>query len=833
MEAQPPSYSQATLVNYWDIIARYMPSTDLCMSSLVCSVWHATFSRHLWGNPASHFGLENDRVYVALTKFKRTLQTARLLVRSMTHTLHLPPAHAEIYYGPHSDWLRDTLDRLPNLQSLIVRGLPFFDHSALLALKQPSQRRVATQPDSDPFNRAIELPGSLGNVFERPSNTVPSFGLRLLDASRCPNVTSGGLALALNRFENLLYLDLSFTYPARDPQVLNALRKFLGLQVLKLRGIHLKDDGVGVLANAIGRRVRSVDLRHNQITDRGIRTLLDSCFNSEEMASGHTSMNRSPSLLPYLGSEILGIYQGESFEGYLRSAFTNSFVSRLAIEDMPEGGITHFYIANNAVTVEGISGLLRCKRLHVLDVGSSNADMIRHPLFATGNTDLQMPGMAKLTPTLESCAVDSLTFLRVDHSLITKDTPSHHLDETVSGRVELADTSTPAMPEAAELDSTPASALRFEVSAEPSTPRFELESDLVNLAITPPSPGGSENFVDEKEVALQSFRRGSAIAPEAIGGLATGVEQLDLLSPASAVEDGIGTMNSSLVSPMSPSASISQRPSVRRPRSYSSVMRDRHARLTSHKAWTNALHPAMIPKLRTLILTNVPPFSYSPDEADRLVKYLKLCAEESQMAVMQAKLDYSLPPGRRGQANALRESAQKHFALRRIVLEMASEQQMSRHTQASPWQHAGKSMTEDRDSEALWNAAETDFSFFGEEEDMFPSIESGRFAFSSGEKEVSVGDNNSYGSNAAQLSRPAQQSQEPEAPKFDNIAFLSRFRKERKMAHERNLAAGAVDPETEGFWDGLIQVVRLDQKYREDEELDYYGNVFSVGYLYR
>jgi len=74
----------------------------------------------LWGNPASHFGTQNDFVYVALVRFKRTLSWARLCTRELTHTLQMPPAHAEIYDGPHADWVQSLLERLPKLQSLIV-----------------------------------------------------------------------------------------------------------------------------------------------------------------------------------------------------------------------------------------------------------------------------------------------------------------------------------------------------------------------------------------------------------------------------------------------------------------------------------------------------------------------------------------------------------------------------------------------------------------------------------------------------------------------------------------------------------------------------------------
>ena len=63
MEANPPSYGQATAVNAWDLIAEYIPSSDLCSAASVCQQWHATFAPHLWGNPASHFGDENDKVY--------------------------------------------------------------------------------------------------------------------------------------------------------------------------------------------------------------------------------------------------------------------------------------------------------------------------------------------------------------------------------------------------------------------------------------------------------------------------------------------------------------------------------------------------------------------------------------------------------------------------------------------------------------------------------------------------------------------------------------------------------------------------------------------------
>jgi hypothetical protein len=829
MEAAPPSYEKATLADYLDLVANYIPSSDLCAAALVCSKWHATFSPHLWGNPASHFGIENDRVYVALTKFKRTLQTARLLVRSQTHTLHLPPAHAEIYNGPHSDWLRDILSRLPNLQSLIVRGLPFFDHGALVALRQWKPTETNTTQRS-PHSFAVELPGSMGSIFQPPPDAIPSFGLRLLDASRCPNVTSSGLAHALKRFESLMYLDLSHTNPARDASVMGALRRFSGLQVLKLRGISLRDEEIEMLAWAIGRRVRSLDLRDNQITDRGVRMLLDGCFTAQVSASrdGHGNVSdgaRSPALLSYLGAEMLETYQSDDFEGFLRGTFTGAFVSRLAIEDAPEGGITHLYVSNNKISVEGASGLIRSGRLHVLDIGSISGSVGHHlptPDEEQSKVDWQSPGAEKLTPVLYDHAKDGLTYLKVDHSLITKDVPNIYSDQIVPGRIELAETELPDLPHnALELDGNRVDTDVFELPTDEQTPRYELEADPMRFVVIP---------AEVQEERCTEARRGSAFAPEVFDSLAEEVDTMKLLSPTSPTTEGtltatgFGTIGS--VSPILSPATVFAPSNPLRPRSFSGVATERTARLNAHRSQNHNLHPAMLPHLRTLVISNFPPFSTDAGATDRLIRFIKNCAQEAHLARAQAKLDYSLPPGRRGQTSALRHSAHRIFALKRIILEMAPEHA----NQASPWQHLStQSMTEDRDSEALWSAAETDFSFFGEEDECaFPSIETGRFAGPavSAEKEVAIGNNRNSPS-------PPQFVQVPTKPRIDNVAVLSAFRQERKLAYQRSLAAGIAEPETEGFWEGAIQVIRPSRGFRDGEELDYYGNKFEKNYLYR
>ena len=105
---------------------------------------------------------------------------------------------------------------------------------------------------------------------------------------------------------------------------------------------------------------------------------------------------------------------------------------------------------------------------------------------------------------------------------------------------------------------------------------------------------------------------------------------------------------------------------------------------------------------------------------------------------------------------------------------------------------------------------------------MFPTIESGRFAFQSDDKEVSFGQ--------PVMQEPSAKA--PVKPRIDNIALLSAFRKERKLAHQRSVEAGHPEAETESYWSGIVQVVRSNNM-RSDEEMDYYGNMFTNNYLYR
>ncbi|KAI5194894.1 hypothetical protein E4T39_08465 [Aureobasidium subglaciale] len=787
MEANPPSYGQATTVNAWDLVAVYIPSSDLCSAALVCQQWHTTFAPHLWGNPASHFGAENDRVYVALTRFIRTLPWARRTVRSLTHTLHLPPAHAEIYNGPHADWLREVLEGLPNLQSLIVRGLPFFDHATLSALR---------------YTRA---PGNRNQLV--PAQTP--FCLRLLDASRCSNVTAIGLQQAFRRFDSLLYLDLSWTYPAKSHEVLRTLGQFRGLQVLKLRGISLKDDDVHILANAIKTRVRSLDMRNNQLTDRSIRILLQECFTSPPRRDNDGQV-MSPSLLPYLGAEMLAIYRGANFEGFLRNEFTDKFVGRLAIEDAPESGITHLYMSDNLLTVEGLSGLIRSGRLHVLDAGSIS------PAMSTkdGTFNMVFPNLAKLAPVFAESASNSLTYLRIDHTLVTQTPPAMQdafPTETTSKYCELADTSNYPTGVAGVYEMMGDTSFTVEVSGDTVPAIIRPTADDKSIG----QPNQQRRRSQDLPIPVQSGD------PSEDGLHVTGIEADDDRSTSST---------------LTPSPSI---PFRGRARSYSSVVNERKGRIQTHLTQAKGFHPGILPHLTTLVLTEVPSSSPTLDAPTRLISFVRACAEETALAKLQARLDWTLPPGRRASCSHQREMARRSFALEQLVLEVAPQSVDQRKSEAaSTWRHRGtKSVTQDQDSEALWAASRTDFSFFGEGEtnSLDTMLEPARLPMTimSG-MEVFV-DNDP--------SPQYQRSQHPHVKEasvsqVDVISEMSKFRKSTKAAYQARQAAGEEDPEVEGFWEGNIKVVRrphdVDPRHEDDEVwADYYGNRFSNGYLYR
>lgn len=816
MEDIPPSYDDIN-ANVLDLLPPYLRTASLVDLCQVSKFYYSTFIPHLWGSPASHFvqvanesarttnglnfanlqvtGSQNDLVYVALTRFKRILRKARLSTRMLCHTLHLPPALSEIYGGPNSTWLREVLDWLPALQSLCVSGLPFFDHESLVAV---DQSRSATS-----------TPGLNDDGFRR-------YPIKLLLAAKEPNVTWVGLSLLMPHLSDLVYLDLSYTSPARNTNVLQSLHSLTHLQVLKLRGVGLRDTELEILANVIGLRVRLLDIAENQLSDMAVRSLLQACVwlpstqttninvPNEQYSRRHLE-SWPVGLPPPPDSLSLDTIRTLELDEDLLKQLTNPLTGRLAFEDIPHAGITHLFISGNpGVTIESIRSVLDLGRLHVLDAGDiaaltpvdvhvlaarrqtgGNRDVLRaksihnksirdvlsrhrsrpssvYSSESAQNQDetetieddfLKMPGAEKLVPVLEEKASKNMTHLRIDHAVatavldITRELKEK--DQIIEDRVELPG----ELSRAAELDSVgrevfeaagpgnypremPADNAIFEMDATPAPARVELPGDIIHFAVSPPIGDAPQSGIDS---ALSPVRGEGAMAPEVVPGIQH--EQEDDVhhsslrrqmtsatdSTVSTISQPSGSDTTSVVQPAP--LQIRRKVDARKDSSHnvrgcsqSSTLHfaeiDKLIKLRPSKPYTK-FHPSFLPHLRTLILTNVPPEvpDFEATVIDNLKSFIAACAAEERLAVLKAHTNYSLPPGRIRQ-DAEREHARTLFALRTIVLEVNPDIDTN---QQRGWKHTrqrldiSKSSTGDPDSEALWSAADNDFSFFGEE----------------------------------------------------------------------------------------------------------------------
>ncbi|KAB8257192.1 hypothetical protein BDV32DRAFT_86545 [Aspergillus pseudonomiae] len=723
MDLVPPSYQSATTRDAWSFIATYIPSSDLCAATLVCRKWHALFMPFLWGDPASHFGTDNDAVYVALTRFRRTLVYARLEVRMLTHTLHLPPALSEIYGGPRPEWLREILEYLPCLQSLIVSKLPFFDHNSMVALRNNTNR-------------------------EQVNEAVPTYNVRLLLADHEPNTTSQGLAEALLRFQELVYLDLSYTTPARDCSVLSALSQLEHLQVLKLRGIGLRDSDAEFLANAIGLRVRYLDLRDNRLTDMAVRSLLQASF----LSPGNPAVSHGPEVgttapgpfapatSPPTNSKWLSC---PTLDEQFMKALTRPLTGRSWVENVPHAGITHLYIADNRITVEGAASLIASYRLHALDVGTvDTAESIRDSrVISSYHKDpRKLPGAEKLIPILGSGAKENLTYLRAHHAVCTADAP---WKDPVSSNGFVAELPAESEDQTPELD---AANVIHELPAE-EAPVFELAGSPVPEAWrTEFQRGHGMQAPICKDEPLPLRRRGSVFAPEVVAtpytrtdGDATSIT-ISPLHPAQAQEGLIPTKSEFGENTETPgtiprcaSPGVMDDPKTQKIQELISK-RPRNSVLPRKDYKENSfpyLHPSFVPHLETLVLTDVP--SHVPANSPilrSLIRFITACSHEALLATLQAGSDYSLPPGR-ARAKAEQERSRSLFALRRLVLEVTPVERTTAKLTAwkstSYQQGASKSSTGDRDLEKLWSAAADDFSFFGEDECGVPNHDPGRY----------------------------------------------------------------------------------------------------------
>ncbi|EEP77104.1 predicted protein [Uncinocarpus reesii 1704] len=322
----------------------------------------------------------------------KTLKRSRCWVRELTHTLRIPPALSEVFDGPKKTWLLELLEFLPRLQSLIVSGLPCFDHSSLVCL-------------------------------DHAGTPAPKYDLRLLLADWGPNTTSRGLINALWRFPQLVYLDLSYTAAARDGRVLAAFSQLRSLQVLKLRGIGFGDSGLQVLADAIGMRVRFLDIRNNSLNDSALEFLIqDHLLTPEEHVNWSESVERYQFEWRLLTTPFGNVLTSNSFKSNrLDEHFARQLAmpldGRSSLDDIPRIGITHLYIGENNLTLEGLAKILQSGRLCVFDGGT--VAPARKEERKGDIKPASLPGVEKLIATLSQPIARNLTYLRIHHAIVT------------------------------------------------------------------------------------------------------------------------------------------------------------------------------------------------------------------------------------------------------------------------------------------------------------------------------------------------------------------------------------------------------------------------------
>lgn len=676
--------------------------------------------------------------------------------------------------------------------------------------------------------------------------TSHTFSPRLLIAAQCHNATSSGLAEALLHLPNLVFLDLSNTTAARDKQVLANLRCMSNLQVLKLRQVNLRDQDVEVLADAVNTCIRSLDVRGNLLTDSSITTLLRLCFIAPDVNDGLIGSRISfmtgagledwPSGIARNDPDLLDDFRHEALDEHFIKQLARSNVGRLPSEDLPRSGITHLYISDNRLTAEGLLELIKSKRLFVLDAGAVNmANVSKRPQsplsFPGFEGPMYLAGIKKITHAIEKYCFRNLTSLRIHHAMVTQ-----KLSFSEKG---LSPLPPPLSYELGtdvrcELD---AAEPVFELGVEGPEARHELPGDSIHLIMSPAV--GKKPSLSVQE-SMASPQGGGAFAPEV-------VEEVDLdentfpvltatgLGPMAQSVNGIGSDDEGLSSQVD--AQRSRRNGGTIELSISLIGRQRQ-QLRSHqpdKLYT--LLPGMLPKLRTLTLTDVPCNDPEHHVVDALIEFIADCASETELAELEATL---LKPHKATNSSQrdlihVRNSGRNIFALSQIVLEMAppasSLEPASnpfRTVQTSRLPYRTKSSTEDADSEALWSAQVNDFSFFGDEEECgLPASEPGlQFPLSTISEKMTVG---TEGMESNSLPS-AQKSKKPDLGP-DVIQELARFRKQRKEAYGEAVKRG--ERTVDGYWPGEVKIVNWHARQpQKHTKTDYYGN-YSENGIYR
>ncbi|KAF8861803.1 hypothetical protein BDZ45DRAFT_739967 [Acephala macrosclerotiorum] len=790
----PPSYQAATYRQLWSIIAPYVQDRDLYSACLVSRQFHQAFAPLLWGSPASRFGSDSDTVYLSLTRFKRLLVRARLDVRRLAHTLHIPPADTEFYGGPQPGWLRDILDRLPNLQALIVSSLSFFDHESLATIHSSCQHHT-------------------------------KYPLKLLAASGCLNTTASSLTMALSHFPELIYLDLSGAQGSRSPYVLRQIGTLHNLRVLKMRNCGLRDDDIDPLS--FTKNLRSLDLSQNFLTQRGVYKLsvllpMPANFRRETVDSLNPT---SPFARRYSGIPLPTRVLEQGVDNFVANRLMNSMDGEHAIQEGLPKSFSHLYLASNYVSIDALSRLIERPDLQYLDAGSLSLNL-GHDMLSPrsgGSSSARFsnpPEVETLSASLFTHAFRNLRSLRLHYSVITS-RPFSGKDQVVEEQCfelhgedlryeldstpmlkpgtffELEDTSRNVTLEAdsiAESEEAAAEAETNNVEEVHST--FESPDDVGKFNPSAPIEiKGTSSVSREQEPGSVSPIVRKVIPPRiSVSAHDNHVPDDYIVSPVASIPEGPERFRYKYqAAPERPWQEALSRPKPTTLKEIVEEVTQRKHRIEARERHPGRFKPSMLPNLKTLTLTDVPSSTHRRHVTDSIAVFIQECAEEEELARLEEKARQR--PGYQYQA-AYPEGT---FKLERLVLELTNlpdpifpskslHRPSTNHTKRYSFT---KSSTEDADSEHFMSKTETDFSFFGEDD--------GGLLVSEGRIDAPMNFDEGLMTEVAD-----------DGHLIDVVSELASFRRERRKRFEaaERFHGDLVEKALLGHWRGEIKIVR-------------------------
>lgn len=364
----------------------------------------------LWGCHASLMVCACYRVEM-FSAFVRCLtrSKARLGARSCTRTVRLLSQETQLSVHLRNEWFFILLTSLPSLSSVVLPGCPFLDHASIQVLLNPEKAVFKQSRDSSQF----------------PS----SFGCRLLDISGCQNIVPVALSeLLSSRFRSLLFLDVSSIPGLRGSSFWRRFPMSIpNVEILKLRNISLVNAGLEMLVRSLGTRIWSLDVRGNTLGDESAGALVDYCFpppaytQAEALDDTSGSAEDDRTAVPGRAGATVGFFQRGTHDD------AQSIAARLRrgwrADPSPGAGdgLTHLYISNNQISVEGATKLLKASRLRVLDVGRLLVPQPPRPILPghVATEHGQAISTQSMIPAVRDYAWSSLVSLRIGHHLVT------------------------------------------------------------------------------------------------------------------------------------------------------------------------------------------------------------------------------------------------------------------------------------------------------------------------------------------------------------------------------------------------------------------------------